>query len=73
MVDGYVYMALLCAYTGISRQDIYIYIYITFKCPKHPLCEKPVCAVKNTDGLRWWLLENVLDYSPNVSWDINGI
>ena len=24
MIDGYVYMAVLCAYTGISRQDIYV-------------------------------------------------
>ena len=31
MVDGYVYMAVLCAYIGISRQDIYIFVYIGLK------------------------------------------
>ena len=28
MVDGYVYMAVLCAYTGNSRQNIYIWLIL---------------------------------------------
>ena len=28
MVDGYVYMAVLCAYTGISRQDVQADMYL---------------------------------------------
>ena len=41
------------------------------RCLKHPLCENPKCAVKNTDAFTWWLLENVYtpDELPNVFWE----